>query len=139
MILGTLEKQLCDIQGRLFELSLKKSYDSPTFIASFMNSEVAKALDSSYDRLQWAGEEYLLAELNDESKGIKNAGKLYENEVMYWIGYLYRYWHYYKKTSSAEIYKIANEHTMNQVYLGFHTLDPKMAIDRLIESKNLKF
>lgn len=53
----TLEKrQLCDIQGRLFELALKNGYDCPSFIESFMNSRTAAALDDVYDRLQWAGQ-----------------------------------------------------------------------------------
>ena len=40
----TLEKrQLCDIQGRLFELALKAGYDCPFFIEAFMNSKVAAA------------------------------------------------------------------------------------------------
>ena len=56
----TLEKrQLCDIQGRLFELALKAGADCPLFIESFMNSKTAAALDDVYDRLQWAGEEYI--------------------------------------------------------------------------------
>ena len=59
----TLEKrQLCDIQGRLFELALKAGLDCPSFIESFMNSKAAAALDDVYDRLQWAGEEYILEE-----------------------------------------------------------------------------
>ena len=42
----TLEKrQLCDIQGRLFELALKARLDCPLFIESFMNSKTAAALD----------------------------------------------------------------------------------------------
>ncbi len=37
----TLEKrQLCDIQGRLFELAQKSSYDCPAFIETFMNSKL---------------------------------------------------------------------------------------------------
>lgn len=28
-----------------------------------MTSEIAKALDSKYNRMQWAGEEYLLEEI----------------------------------------------------------------------------
>ena len=60
MIKLTLDKrQLCDIQGRLFELALKEGYDCPEFIRAFMNSRAAEALDDVYDRLQWAGEEYI--------------------------------------------------------------------------------
>lgn len=51
----TLEKrQLCNVQGRLFELALKAGLDCPSSIKSFMNSKTAAALDDAYDRLQWA-------------------------------------------------------------------------------------
>ena len=130
----TLEKrQLCDIQGRLFELALKKGYDCPFFIKTFMNSHTAAALDDVYDRLQWAGEEYILEELNEEAGGLKIAGATYSKEVMYWAGYTYRYWHYYTNQYSSEIYKIADAKMMNECWLGFHTLDVEMAIDDLNE------
>ena len=60
MTLDSFQFQLCDIQGRLFELSVKQGYDSAEFIKAFMNSKCAAALDDIYDRLQWAGEEYIL-------------------------------------------------------------------------------
>jgi hypothetical protein len=130
----TLDKrQLCDIQGRLFELAQKGGFDCPAFIESFMNSKAAAALDDVYDRLQWAGEEYILEELDDEVCGLKKAGTLYSLEVMYWTGYVYRYWHYYTNESSREIYKTADATTMNDCWLGFHTLDVEMAIDDLKE------
>jgi len=127
------KRQLCDIQGRLFELALKSGWDCPFFIEAFMNSKAAAALDDVYDRLQWAGEEYILEELEDEVGGLKKAGTTYPLEVMYWAGYTYRYWHYYTKECSREIYKIADAETMNQCWLGFHTLDVEMAIDDLKE------
>lgn len=135
----TLEKrQLCDIQGRLFELAVKAGLDCPSFIESFMNSNAAAALDDVYDRLQWAGEEYILEELNDEVGGIKKAGTVYPLEVMYWAGYTYRYWHYYTSECSREIYKIADAKTMRECWLGFHTFDVEMAIDDLKEIYMLK-
>lgn len=123
--------QMCDIQGRLFELSLKNGYDSPSFIKAFMNSKAAVALDDTYDRLQWAGEEYILEELNEEVGGLTPAGKTFSNEVLYWTGYTYRYWHYYTGESSKEIFQIASPDIMNQSWLGFHTLSVNMAIDDL--------
>ncbi len=59
--------------------------DCPSFIKAFMESKTAAALDDVYDRLQWAGEEYILKELNDEVSGLKKAGTTYSSEVMYWI------------------------------------------------------
>lgn len=98
-----------------------------------MNSRAAAALDDVYDRLQWAGEEYILEELDDEVKGLKKAGLTYSREVMYWAGYVYRYWHYYTGECSRDIYQIANARTMSECWLGFHTLDVEMAIDDLKE------
>ena len=62
-----LSLKLCDIQGRLFELSSKQGYDSEEFVSFFMGSNVAKDLDSVYNRMQWAGEEYLLEEVVADS------------------------------------------------------------------------
>lgn len=126
---------LCDVQGRLFELALKNGYDCKDFIAKFMNSRTAAALDRTYDRLQWAGEEYILEELNEEVDGFKKAGTIYHNEIMYWTGYTYRYWRYYTGENSKEIYTIADATTMAAGYLGLHTLDVTMAIDRLRDVK----
>lgn len=142
MRLSSEKRQLCDIQGRLFELARKKGYDCPAFIENFMTSHAAASLDDVYDRLQWAGEEYILEELNEEVRGLQSAGIVYGVEVMYWTGYLYRYWHYYTNESSREIYEIADARMMNECWLGFHTLDVEMAIDDLKEMheqrKNLK-
>ena len=52
-------------------------------------------------------------------------------ERLQWVGYTYRYWHYYTGESNNEIYAIANAERMVTVYPGFHSLDVKMAIDRL--------
>ena len=98
-----------------------------------MNSRAAVSLDDTYDRLQWAGEEYILEELDEETGGLKKAGILYPMEVMYWTGYTYRFWHYYTNESSQEIYKTAGGRIMNECFPGFHTLDVEMAVDNLKE------
>lgn len=137
--MDSLELKLCDIQGRLFELSVAEGYDSEKFVPFFMNSEVAKSLDSKYNRMQWAGEEYLLEELAAEGNGelIKN-DNTFSSDIMYWIGYIYRYWHYLKGEPSVKIYCQANVKTMRRNYMIFHTMDPELAIDDLIEIKKQK-
>lgn len=131
--LSRVQLQLCDIQGRLFERALQQGYDCPEFIQAFMRSHVASALDDTYDRLQWAGEEYLLDELNDEVAGLKKAGEVYSQEVMYWTGYTYRYWHCLTGETSRIIYQSADAEIMNSCWLGFHTLDVELAIEDLKE------
>jgi hypothetical protein len=58
--------------------------------------------------------------------------------MLYWVGYLYRYWHFYKGEPSKKIYRQANLKTMQRNYLMFHTMDPELAIDDLIEIKAQK-
>ena len=122
--------KLCDIQGRLFERST--AYASEAFIRDFMNSEVAEHLDSPYNKLQWMGEEYLLDELKDEKK-LDTDGEKYSPEVLYWIGYLYRYWACARGEKSKRIYRQAPAKTMKRNYMAFHTFDPEVAIDDLIK------
>ena len=132
-----LQLKLCDIQGRLFELSGKAGYGSNGFIKAFMSSDVAKGLDSSFNRYQWAGEEYLLEEIVDECSPEKG-GSIFTEEVLYWTGYIYRFWHFYKGTASSRIIKTAPPETMNRNFTMFHSMDPEMAVDDLTEIKNQK-
>ena len=128
--MDSIQLKLCDIQGRLFERST--AYASEGFIRDFMNSEVAEHLDSPYNKLQWMGEEYLLDELKDE-KTLETEGEKYSPEVLYWIGYLYRYWACTRGERSKRIYRQAPAKTMKRNYMAFHTFDPDVAIDDLIE------
>lgn len=132
--MNEMQLKLCDIQGRLFELSTEKGIGSSCFIKIFMNSETAKSLDSTYNRMQWAGEEYLLEEVLDGAKDNVNLEiEMYSKDMIYWIGYLYRYWHYYTGESSKAIYKQAPVETMKRNYLMFHTMAPEVAIEDLKE------
>lgn len=129
-----LQLKLCDIQGRLFELSADKYYGSAVFIKQFMTSSIAKALDSTYNRMQWAGEEYLLEEITDASNGkITSNGEVFSKDVLYWIGYTYRYWHYYTGEESSRIYKQAPVEVMKRNYMMLHTMSSSLAVDALKE------
>lgn len=132
-----LQLKLCDIQGRLFELSAEKKYSSTAFAKEFMTSDTAKALDSEYNRMQWAGEEYLLEEITSSAGDLLTAdGEIYDTDILYWIGYIYRYWHYYSGEDSTKIYKQAPVETMKRNYMIFHTMDPVLAIEDLKEIHN---
>lgn len=131
--LSSFELQLCDIQGRLFELALKENLEYPDFAEKFMNSETARFLDYPYDRLQWAGEEYILENLMEEAVLKQCRGENYSQEQVYWMGYVYRYWHFYTGETSREIYAQADACQMAGCHLGFHTLDVSMAIEDLKE------
>ena len=130
----SIELKLCDIQGRLFQLSILQGINSAEFIKVFMKSDTAKALDSTYNRMQWAGEEYLLEEVIDEAGDrFEKPGELYAEELIYWIGYIYRYWHYVTGESSKEIYKQAPVKIMKKNYEKLYMMTPEEVIVQLKE------
>ena len=131
----SLQLSLCDTQGQLFELSSKYGYNSEAFIKAYMTSKVSMDMDKEFNHLQWAGKAYILSRIEDElsDKLIKDAD-VFDKETLYWIGYIYRYWHFYTGEKSKEIYKQASAKTMKTVYLMYHTMSPEMAIDRLKET-----
>ena len=134
--LSQFERQLCSIQGRLFENSIKEGFNSEIFIDSFMNSKTASYFDLPFDRTQWGGEENLLYDLMEETQGSIQKGITYSTESMFWIGYLYRYWHLLTGQSSKKISSICNAKMMNTLFPAYHTLDCFTAIERIIEAKN---
>lgn len=128
----SVELQLCDIQGRLFKISARRGISRAEFIKVFMKSATAKALDSFYNRMQWAGEEYLLEEVIDEAGDrFEKPGEVYTEELIYWIGYIYRYWHYVTGESGKEIYKQAPVKVMKQNYERLYLMTPEEVIDVL--------
>ena len=101
-----------------------------------MKSSTAKALDSTYNRMQWAGEEYLLEEVIDEAEDrFEKPGKVYSEELIYWIGYIYRYWHYVTRESSKEIIKLAPVKVMKQKYARRYMMTPEEVIG-ILKEKN---
>ncbi len=127
--------KLCDVQGRLFVLSVTNGYDSEKFVKTFMKSVTAKELDSSYNCKQCFGEEYLFDEVIENAGDMfKEKEKIYSSECIYWIGYIYRYWHYYTKESSKEIYKHAPVKVMKQNYEQLYMMIPEEVIEILKET-----
>jgi hypothetical protein len=123
---------LADMQGKLFERSGEKGYNSESFIHAFMTSRIAAGLDSEFDYMQWAGKEYILEKLEDEYGDVlKTGGDIFNRETLYWAGYVYRKWHFYTGESSKEIYKQAGPKTINSSYFAYHCMDVEMAIERL--------
>lgn len=133
MRLDNIQLSICKEQASLFEMAAIQGLDCDRFVEFYMNSSTAAGMDSEFDHSQWAGAGYLMEELEDDSGGLPRSDKIYDPEAMYWMGYLYRYWHFYTGESSKEIYKHVDAATMALIYPGYHTLDPQEAIDRLLE------
>lgn len=136
MNLDSIQLDICETQGKLFELANALGFDSDEFVRVFMSSETAEQLDMPWSHAQWAGEKYLMEELMDRPGGIPTAKYTYTDDAMFWMGYIYRYWHFYTGETSAEIYRHIDAKTMAAIYPGYHTLGCEQAIDRIMETRS---
>ncbi len=131
------ERQLCSVQGKMFELSAKKNLASKEFIDFYMQSGTARFFDLPYDRTQWLGEENLLYDVQEENPDLPQAepcDALYGTEALFWMGYLYRYWHFLTAQPSSDIWKICSAETLHALYPAYHTLDCTLAVLRILEA-----
>jgi len=119
------------MQARLFRSLSRRSVDARAFIAAFMNSRAAEGLDAPYDRMQWAGEEYVYETVVDEA-GLKpsKSRHRYSPDALFYAGYIYRYWHYLTGESSKEIYRQADADQILASF-GYHTESNAMAVEDL--------
>ncbi|MCQ2393405.1 MAG: hypothetical protein MJ249_03880 [Kiritimatiellae bacterium] len=132
MQLNHFQLQQCKIQAKTFALLYGQGYDPKEFVPAFMNSKVSVGLDSLFHRFQWAGEEYLSEELVEEQGLVKSKRAGEESaEAVFWIGYLYRYWHFVTGETSKDIYFQAPVNILLDVYPGFHALDTEIAVEEL--------
>ena len=122
---------LCEMQGQVFEMSIETtSTSSEIFIRRFMQSIIAKSLDSG-DILQTNIQPKDIFERIVEQYGESKYGSVkYSPNEMYWIGYIYRYFSYTYEKSSSQVYKI-----IRKLFFAYHTMDPSQAIERILEAK----
>ena len=82
---------LSQMQGTLFEMNGREGYDSETFIRVFMRSRIAEGLDSDFDFTHWAGKEYIMERMIQESlKGFPDTvlfstAKLFTGQDIYTV------------------------------------------------------
>lgn len=130
--------KLCVIQGNIFEQSIKLDCSSAVFIRRFMYSNLAKHLDEGDFLSESYNTNLNMNEFSEKYNSTKSGNKKYSKEELYWIGYIYRYFCYTHEKSSKYIFKIINSKELRKLYYPYHSLDPKQALDRILEAKNIK-
>ncbi len=131
--------KLCRYQGELFSMSKEKvECSSPIFLRRFMYSDVAQRMDGEGFLYESIRQTDVIDEIDAEF-GKSSYGKIkYENEELYWMGYIYRYWCYTHQISSKKLYKMMKPEELRKLYYPYHSLDPAQAIERMIEANGLK-
>ena len=130
--------RLCKFQGETFSLSLTKTEcSSAIFIRRFMNSYFASRLDNGGLVSEVFDSNVVFEELEYEFGASCYGKEKYSTEELYWIGYIYRYWCYTRELTSKQVYKIIKPKELRGLYFPYHSLDPKQAIDRILEAKDI--
>ena len=133
--IDSLELKICSYQAVLFENSIEKTEcSSAIFIRRFMNSDIAKRMDSFgfiFDSLDVTD---AISEVENQYGKSAYGTEKFSVEEMHWIGYIYRYWAYVTDKSSKQIYKIIKPEKMRKLYFPYHSLDPVQVIERIKES-----
>lgn len=122
---------LSRIQGQIFEESVDSGFDSFKFINYFMNGKTAWHLDLPRHKTSWCGKGYIIDEFLHDTK--VPLGKTWDKDFMYWIGYIYRFWHYYTGEKSKEIYEIGNPNIMMRLYPRLCGMPAKEAIRVILQ------
>lgn len=133
-------KRLCDFQAELFEKSISSlEMSSEIFVRRYMNSKVVRELDSG-SFLEGNMDVNDIYEELDKQYGLSSYGsKKYHRDIMYWTGYLYRYFCYCYDVSSKQAYKLLPFKYIASTYEPYHSLDVSQAIERLLETKKITF
>lgn len=127
-----LGQSLCKSQGQIFAESLKRYKGSSyVFIKTFMESNESFKIDENNTI-----NEAEIFENMDEYKKLDIGNEKINSDIMYWIGYIYRYWAYTYGMYSKKIFSIANSKLMEKLYNPYHTMDPSITIARIMEECN---
>ena len=129
---------LCKMQGEVFRLAGEVlSCSSPVFIRRFMNSEVARRMDLGGFLDGSSSAEEVIDEVETQYGESDYGTVRYDSEVLYWMGYLYRYWAYTRGVSSAKAYRTIGATELSKLYYPYHSLDPDQSVERICEAKGL--
>lgn len=135
-IMDSLGLKICSYQADLFEKTIElTNCSSKIFIRRFMNSNLAKRMDSTgflFDSIDISDAIY---EVESQYGASTYGTEKFSAEEMHWIGYIYRYWAYVTGKSSKQIYKIIKPEELRGLYFPYHSLDPLQAIERIMEVK----
>lgn len=130
--------RVAEHQGKLFKASVTNcDCSSPIFLRRFIHSELLKTLDkneSAFISYDVYGD---LLEI-EEQFGKSNYGKIkYPQEVMFWMGYLYRYISYTRDMDTPFLFKLFPYKQLLNNYYVFHTQSMEWCIEELLEMNNL--
>jgi hypothetical protein len=132
--LNGFEIAVCENQAALFrDCQWDFAVDAFDFIEKFMTSSIAESMDKDISVFHNNGTKQIGEAVLRECAVKAHDGDYYNPDVLFWAGYIYRYWCWWLGESSRDIYRFADISRMAEAY-GLHVLSPERAIQKLKES-----
>lgn len=129
--------RMCDRLGVAFKLSsVQYNYDSEYFVKTVMTSKNLDWLFEDDECQEWCDGHFLMNVL-DYYENFKS-GKCADEYLMWWLGYLYKYWMSTRGTSRQEIYKILPFNRFVASFGFYHTQGWDYVIDEAIRTYKTK-
>ena len=100
-----------------------------------MNSDVAASMDNTLSPFHNTSTLQIGESLLKECEVNSFKGEYRNSDILYWTGYIYRYWVWWLGMSSKEVYAKADYETMSTLYSYLHTVSPELAISKLNENR----
>ena len=123
----------CDIFGTAFKLSsVSYGYDSEHFVRVVMTDKKLDWLFSLDDCQEWCDGYFLMSVLDYREKFKK--GVCADGYLLWWLGYLYKYWMNTRGASRQEIYKILPFDRFVASFAFYHTQGWDYVIDDAIRT-----
>ena len=130
--------RLATFQAKLCASSLSHmSVSSPVFLRRLMKSDYLMKVDEGNTATLVLDEEEAFAELESQY-GQGTYGKIhYDEDALYWIGWIYRYISYTRGIYSRLVYHLIKPDYLHDVYPVYHTQDEEWVLARALSSLGL--
>lgn len=126
------ERWLCNRQGSIFADARWERFHSEDFVEKWMMSESAAGFDKENNWTHGMGTTYLCHYAEETSAPIKRDTEFLPDEVMYWIGFIYRQLCFQANLTSKEAYAMFDVEDMKKFYVGFHVMSADLAVEDML-------
>jgi hypothetical protein len=129
---------LCRFQADLFKYSVKQNISSKLFIKDFSYSNLSFRMNSNDFLFESLDVPAAFIEV-EKMENKRKSGIVYNEAIIGWIGYIYRYICYIYEKNMKSIYKVIKPQELYDIYDSYHSMDNELAISRILEAKNINF
>lgn len=117
----------CEVFGGVFKLASQRGIDCKKFVKDVMTSSKLNRLFIMDDCQEWCDSYYLYHEIENRIPLVK--GDTEDDYLMWFTGYLYKYWMSTRNLDRRQVYKILPFDKMIRAFDFYHTQDWEYVVE----------